>query len=766
MKKIKKCQNGGFTTNINGNNISIPMSGILNQIPQTQLPNQLSYVNTNTNIGNASSFNPAQIAGQGLQLVTNLIDQTNRTYGSKSEANMATFNNTLSNASTGASIGMTVGGPVGAVVGGVAGAATGLIGSEGEAKSNGFYEDPTLSYGSGIRGWLSNSDAKKEYDAIKKRISGNKISKTTGELANYNFYRDYDNNITLAASGGNVSDLAYLDDGELFMTPDYDINYIPEQGKPTDSNLLNLPNNTKVLSDKIKVPGTKETFAELGKRLMSKESKYMDKYAEGAAKANKINDSMIFDKLFEYQESLKNNKDDNKLACGGKTKSYACGGKTKKYACGGKVKKYAEGGNTDDDWTTGSKTGNYALDFLVDLFGQKSQRPSGMMLGVNKGKAQNYPAGTVLGTKSTARNNKSQRVQYDNQAYNGVSNMRAIKASNPFIRQVSEYFYNIDDMIGMDWYGISDAPTVPYRTNIDAVSGANEASYDVPKTIKQEVKQSSPTKKYKASTKVVPSTTSDYTFDYKFTPDLSIPDILEFPTTRSVVEDTVQPQVSSAPATQDIPITGKSSDTPSNFDFSSLLTDIASLSPVIANMFVKPEQFDAITNPYTPAINRAMLNRKYNVNPTIQQILRNRNTNNYSLQNVNTGTGQNLAFRLQNAVNTNRAINEAYANAALQNNIYAADYANALNNTGQQWVEALRLSQDQNARSRAAAGNINRTALTQLSQYAQNKELMRNQSVRDSAMLDLYRPLLEYGYTPEQFAQLMKQYRKGGKYAG
>lgn len=757
MKKIKKCQNGGFTTNINGNNISIPMSGILNQIPQTQLPNQLSYVNTNTNIGNASSFNPAQIAGQGLQLATNLIDQTNRTYGSKSEANMATFNNTLSNASTGVSIGMTVGGPVGAIVGGVAGAATGLIGSEGKAKSTGFYEDPTLSYGSGIRGWLSNSDAKKEYEAIKKRISGNKISKTTGELANYNFYRDYDNNITLAASGGNVSDLAYLDDGELFMTPDYDINHIPEQGKPTDSNLLNLPNNTKVLSDKIKVPGTKETFAELGKRLMSKESKYMDKYAEGSAKANKINDSMIFDKLFEYQESLKNNKDDNKLACGGKTKSYACGGK---------VKKYAEGGNTDDDWTTGSKTGNYALDFLVDLFGQKSQRPSGMMLGVNKGKTQNYPAGTVLGTKSTVKNNNSQKSQYDKDAYNGVKRLNNIKSSNPFIRQIPEYLYNIDDQIGMDWYGISGAPNVPYSTEVDAVSGANDASYTIPKTRKQEVKQNSPTKKYKASTKVVPSTNSSYTFDYKFTPDLSIPDILEFPTTKSVVEDTVQPQINSIPVTQNIPVAEKSSKEPLDFDFSSLLTDIASLSPVIANMFVKPEQFDAITNPYIPAINRAMLNRKYNVNPTIYQIMRNRNANNYSLQNVNTGTGQNLAFRLQNAVNTNRAINEAYANAALQNNQYAADYANTLNNAGQQWVEALRLSQDQNARSRATAGNINRTALTQLSQYAQNKELMRNQSVRDSAMLDLYRPLLEYGYTPEQFAQLMKQYRKGGKYAG
>jgi len=74
---------------------------------------------------------------------------------------------------------------------------------------------------------------------------------------------DDQNDFTMAAYGDDGIDtsLAYLDDGELIRTPDGSIQGIPEQGKPTDSNLINVPVGTQVLSDKLKVPGTKYTFA-------------------------------------------------------------------------------------------------------------------------------------------------------------------------------------------------------------------------------------------------------------------------------------------------------------------------------------------------------------------------------------------------------------------------------------------------------------------------------------------------------------------------
>jgi hypothetical protein len=84
--------------------------------------------------------------------------------------------------------------------------------------------------------------------------------------------------------------MAYLDDGEMLRTPDGTIGSIPEEGKPTDSNLLNVPVGTQVLSDKIKVPGTNKTFAEMGKKLMKKSNKKANNiYAENSRMLNERN---------------------------------------------------------------------------------------------------------------------------------------------------------------------------------------------------------------------------------------------------------------------------------------------------------------------------------------------------------------------------------------------------------------------------------------------------------------------------------------------
>jgi len=87
------------------------------------------------------------------------------------------------------------------------------------------------------------------------------------------------------------SALAYVDDGELLQTPDGMISSIPEEGKPTDSNLVNLPGGTRILSDKLKVPGMKKTFAQVGKNLMSKkDSNNKDRFAESSRMLNQLND--------------------------------------------------------------------------------------------------------------------------------------------------------------------------------------------------------------------------------------------------------------------------------------------------------------------------------------------------------------------------------------------------------------------------------------------------------------------------------------------
>jgi hypothetical protein len=109
-----------------------------------------------------------------------------------------------------------------------------------------------------------------------------------------------------AAVGGVIpSTAAYLDDGELIRTPDGTIGAIPEEGKPTDSNLLNVPVGTQVLSDKLKVPGTNKTFAEMGKKLMKPTKGGNDKYAENSRMLNERNNQQAYQDLLNLQESIK-----------------------------------------------------------------------------------------------------------------------------------------------------------------------------------------------------------------------------------------------------------------------------------------------------------------------------------------------------------------------------------------------------------------------------------------------------------------------------
>lgn len=121
------------------------------------------------------------------------------------------------------------------------------------------------------------------------------------------------NELSLSKGGVVPSTMAYLDDGEMLRTPDGTIGSIPEEGKPTDSNLLNVPVGTQVLSDKLKVPGTNKTFAEMGKKLMKKSNKKANNiYAENSQMLNERNNQMTYQNLLEQQESIKNKKTNKK----------------------------------------------------------------------------------------------------------------------------------------------------------------------------------------------------------------------------------------------------------------------------------------------------------------------------------------------------------------------------------------------------------------------------------------------------------------------
>jgi hypothetical protein len=196
---------------------------------------------------------------------------------------------------------------------------------------------------------------------------------------------------------------------------------------------------------------------------------------------------------------------------------------------------------------------------------------------------------------------------------------------------------------------------------------------------------------------------------------------------------------------------------------SGLTSGIASLAPIMSNLFTSdPEAVPANYNPYATAITNTMGRRRFNINPLLRDIEQNRNAANYSASQYKTNTGHDMAFRLQTAIAANKANAQARATENNANNQYRAEYANAMNDLGQQWVNATNLASDLNARNRAAARNIRRTGLGQLSQWAQNRELMSNQRSRDNAMLKLYDPFLQAGFTNADLTEFRKYLKKGG----
>lgn len=247
-----------------------------------------------SNWGNMSGVDKANVVTQGVGAVGSMIG--NATSGKK-----PTAAGVIGGIGSGAAMGASIGGPWGAVIGGAIGGITSSIGSGGSVnEQTGEYELP-----SGIAGLFGHSKSyiRNKAGRIKNGIQARQMSEQVA--ADYYQENGY-NELSLSKGGVVPSTMAYLDDGEMLRTPDGTIGSIPEEGKPTDSNLLNVPVGTQVLSDKIKVPGTNKTFAEMGKKLMKKSNKKANNiYAENSQMLNERNNQIAYQALLDQQEALK-----------------------------------------------------------------------------------------------------------------------------------------------------------------------------------------------------------------------------------------------------------------------------------------------------------------------------------------------------------------------------------------------------------------------------------------------------------------------------
>lgn len=583
-----------------------------------------------------------------LNTLTTPFQKSNATTGGQAAAQ------SVSDIASGAATGFQVAGPIGAAVG----AGIGLIGRSGEeARMASFTDYDEGSLGSGLIGAFGNRKLRRKRAAIKKNAYSNRAAVQGTNYLQSEVYDDMIGmNTDTMANGGVSSSLAYVDDGELIQTPDGSISKVPENNNPTDSNLVSLPEGSRVLSDKLKVPGRKETFAQLGEKMMAKKkSKYNDRFAENAAKLNEMNNNMIHDQLFAMQESVKQSK-------GIKPKT-----------------KQIQAAALGDEIKPGLG------DRIVDaIYNPNRKWGAGVQWGTGNNQWYHVPVNpnntqptSITATVSTSTPTRRRK------ATSTSTNTGLIDEGKP--------------ELPFTWY---DAPSVDpvYDTDYDAVQS--------------------------------PSAT---------------PNDISYRETRADIRNKLFGKVGSA------------------------LSGIASLTPIMSNLFTgRPETVDAVYNPYATSITNTMRRRRYDINPAIEDLNRNRATSNYNASQINTNTGANLAYRLQSAVNTDRAIASLRSQESNANNQYLGNYANTMNSLGQQWVNATNIANEANAQNRDTTRNIRRAGLSRLSKWAQNRELMRNQKARDIEMWPLYQRFLQAGFTEDDLKALMNSNRntisrKGGK---
>lgn len=589
-----------------------------------------------------------------LNTLTTPFQKSNATTGGQAAAQ------SVSDIASGAATGYKVAGPIGAAVG----AGIGLIGRSGEeARMTSFTDYDEGSLGSGLIGAFGNRKLRRKRAAIKKNAYSNRAAV---QGTNYLQSEAYDDmigmNTDTMANGGMSSSLAYVDDGELIQTPDGSISKVPENNKPTDSNLVSLPEGSRVLSDKLKVPGRKETFAQLGEKMMAKKkSKYNDRFAENAAKLNEMNNNMIHDQLFAMQESVKQSK-------GIKPKT-----------------KQIQAAALGDEIKPGLG------DRIVDaIYNPNRKWGAGVQWGTGNNQWYHVP------------------VNPSNTQTASTTTPTSVSSTSP-----STSTGLIDEgkpELPFTWYGTVN-PLKPKHPEL--LTATNDEMAGLGDALTSQADKVTTLPKSNAYNKPEPEN--------------------------------------------------------NKFDWGSALSGIASLTPIMSNLFTgRPETVDAVYNPYATSISNAMRRRRYDISPAIEDLNRNRATSNYNASQINTSTGANLAYRLQSAVNTDRAIASLRSQESNVNNQYLGDYANTMNSLGQQWVNATNMANEANAQNRATARNIRRAGLSQLSQWAQNRELMRNQKARDMEMWPLYQRFLQAGFTEDDLRAMMNSNRstikrKGGK---
>ena len=606
---------------------------------------------------------------------------------------------TIGSAASLAGAGLTVGGPIGAAVGGGLGLVSGLIGSIKRKKQ-------------------MRALRRRKETLNKTKIGMNAAAETEGE-----YWDDNDLAYTFE-NGGILPDLAYLDNNEVVRDDYGNIVQVPNTQPGTDNHLVDASTLESVLSDKIKRPGTKNTFAKEGQILskMTKPSKGKDKFAENTNRLNKINANKAYNKLLAEQEAVK-------AAKGVKPKVKG-------------IPAYADGKGKKSFLNT--PIVELLSDLNFNIFNRENEDISG---------AEAVVRGVPYGRHESALNQPISKLL-------SHSNYNKAAARNTAI--------NLGSPTTGTWFApLQTAAATPQ--GVDAVTYANDEPISVDTPVQPTITQPVVTNTYTSASNrqvtKIPSTTGSVTTKQTTKPNIT-------KTTTQRLSEPTMPLVNTSMA-----IDWEDIVTPVNIPTSAdeatkkralgkpksgYSPDWLSLAPTVYNTLQSlrgPEEEPLVLNPYTGAIRSTMARRRMNIEPARLANSRSRAISNYNLANINANTGANLAARTQAAVDEYASNANMYATKQNADNAYLGEYANTLNNLGQQFVQSENMYNDLNARNRAAARNFGATATSQLGKWSQVNRQMQNQYNRDQMTLPFLADFLSQGFTKEQVDNLLTRTR-------
>lgn len=590
------------------------------------------------------------------------------------------------------------------------------------------------------------SAARRRKQLIDKRIRDNYIKSTEiGMNQSAADAEEYWNNNNVAYSfenGGILPDLAYVDNNEILRDDNGNITKVPNNIPGTDNHLIDSSSLDSVLSDNIKRPGTKNTFAKEGEKLVKrmKPSKGKDKFAENTNRLNKLNANKAYEALLAEQEQVK-----AKKGIKPKTKSLIpayLDGKERSGIAEWLINEF----NSNQTGTTRSDAKKQAaknilnsgwLKKIYDYFSNspattnyssKDKAKEELDINAILSQAADYHNALALqkNNKELNRNNVD-GMTYEDKSVNPSSNYRVGS---------SLFRSTIDDVMPEVNYSMQPVT----NTNSSSPKAAAYVSTTATKPVAS-------TNTTPANTKPNSETTTNVTKPFNpFSKKLEAKPLStkpNYPTTLPKVD------------------TGNISkkNTQSKDNKSAYPIDWASLAPTIYNTLQglkNPEIDPLVTNPYNNQIINSMAKRRMNIDPILSANARSRAISNYNLANLNANTGANLAARTQAAVNEYAANEALYGTKQNADNAYIADYANALNDLGQKYVSSKFANLESNARNRAATRAFTSKAASQLGEWSQINSKMRNEYNRDMMMWPLLEDFLSQGYTIDKLAQLKR----------